>query len=491
MSNNISAIQQRGVTVAIGDLVPHPQNYNTHSAGQLADLQTSLVQFGQVAALVVQAGPQADYGVGDGQYLVVKGHGILAAARALGWREIVADVLPADYPPEKVLAYLAADNELARQATPDEAQLAALVQAVGSVDEKLAVLAAGAQERLGKLLDQIPPVNAGKTLSDPAGDFAEKWQTEKGQVWEIPSKMLEGRSHWLWVGDARDAGGVARLLGGERVDCLLSDFPYGVDYEEKDEHLSNFKPRSRGRSHIANDVLSDMGAFFEAVLAPIPWAEYNTVYLFMGSTELHTLREACAAQGVYVSQYLTWVKNRRILGRVDYQYQTESIVLGGRVALLADVSAAYANLREHGFPEDAAVLLAQLEEAGFPAIEAGDAEMILYGWYKRHKFYGRRGKHGSCIFAPCPQRSEWHPTEKPVELLAQILATGTARGMRVYDPCSGSGSLLPAAEAMARQAYLVELAPEYAACTLERAALLGLTPRLSETITDADGGNNG
>jgi len=60
--------------------------------------------------------------------------------------------------------------------------------------------------------------------------------------------------------------------------------------------------------------------------------------------------------------------------------------------------------------------------------------------------------------------------------------------MVVYDPCSGSGSLLAAAEPLARQCYLVELAPQYAACTLERAAQLGLAPRLVGEIEVVNNG---
>ncbi len=109
--------------------------------------------------------------------------------------------------------------------------------------------------------------------------------------------------------------------------------------------------------------------------------------------------------------------------------------------------------------------------------------MILYGWRGRHKFYAKQGTWSTCIFADAPNRSVYHPTTKPVALLGQLLGATTTRGMIVYDPFSGSGSCLVAAEKLGRVAYLAELAANYAACILERAVVeCGLAPYL-ETET--------
>jgi hypothetical protein len=141
---------------------PHPGNYNRHDEGQVADLRTSLKRFGQVRSIVVQDD-------GAGGYLLVAGHGVAEAARLEGLAELRADVIPADWTPARVLAYLAADNELARRGLPDEAQLAALVQQVqAEADEELARLAAGGEEELRALLAALPIVDD--------GEFADKHQ---------------------------------------------------------------------------------------------------------------------------------------------------------------------------------------------------------------------------------------------------------------------------------------------------------------------------
>jgi ParB-like chromosome segregation protein Spo0J len=124
---------------------PHPDNYNRHDAGQIVDLRTSLRRFGQVRSVVVQA-------AADG-YVIAAGHGIIEAAQLEGLTSLRADIIPADWPPAKVLAYLAADNELARRGDPDEGQLAELVARVkAEADDELAALAAGSAERLAEML---------------------------------------------------------------------------------------------------------------------------------------------------------------------------------------------------------------------------------------------------------------------------------------------------------------------------------------------------
>src|SRR3990167_7362575 len=108
-------------TVEIGLLDPHPANYNQHPAAQVERLRVSLRKFGQPRSIVVQA--QA-----SGRYVIVAGHGVTLSARAEGWTGLRCDVIPADWPGERVKAYLAADNELGRMAEADNVALAAILE---------------------------------------------------------------------------------------------------------------------------------------------------------------------------------------------------------------------------------------------------------------------------------------------------------------------------------------------------------------------------
>jgi hypothetical protein len=142
-------------TVGVGSCYPHPDNYNQHSYEQIVALQESLRVFSQVRSIVVQDDGQGGYLItaGEGIWTAAAGEGIWTAAKREGLETLRADVIPTDWPSERVKAYLAADNELARLGDPDLSQLAALVEDVGSVDETLARLAAGTEERLAELVN--------------------------------------------------------------------------------------------------------------------------------------------------------------------------------------------------------------------------------------------------------------------------------------------------------------------------------------------------
>lgn len=67
-----------------------------------------------------------------------------------------------------------------------------------------------------------------------------------------------------------------------------------------------------------------------------------------------------------------------------------------------------------------------------------------------------------------PHRSEFHPTQKPVELLERLLRDGSETDDAVLDPFLGSGSTLLACERQRRHCYGIEKQPEYLAVILER-----------------------
>ena len=72
--------------------------------------------------------------------------------------------------------------------------------------------------------------------------------------------------------------------------------------------------------------------------------------------------------------------------------------------------------------------------------------------------------------------SDLHPTTKPVELIAHMVANSSQPGELVYDPFGGSGSTILAAHQLGRIGYACELDPGYVAVELERLSILGLTP---------------
>lgn len=165
---------------------PHPMNYNRHDEGQIADLRLSLRTFGQVRSIVVQDDTA-------GGFLIVAGHGLLAAAKLEGLGTLRADVIPGDWAPAKVLAYLAADNELGRRGDVDVAQLAVIVAQVREeAGESLAKLAAGSDEMLAALRQEL---DAATAASGAAGESEGERQPELTR-YDVPDAIFATNNEW-------------------------------------------------------------------------------------------------------------------------------------------------------------------------------------------------------------------------------------------------------------------------------------------------------
>jgi DNA adenine methylase len=141
--------------VDLDELQPHRQNYNRHPAEQVRRLAKSLTKFGQVRSVVVW------------RNTLLAGHGVAEAARILNWRTVRADVLPDDYPEHLALAYIAADNELAKQGDPDMAQLAAILEESKAADAELLEAIGYSDKEFEALLKEVGKGAAAGDGSEP------------------------------------------------------------------------------------------------------------------------------------------------------------------------------------------------------------------------------------------------------------------------------------------------------------------------------------
>jgi DNA modification methylase len=95
-------------------------------------------------------------------------------------------------------------------------------------------------------------------------------------------------------------------------------------------------------------------------------------------------------------------------------------------------------------------------------------EPILYGWKKKHNWYGN-GKFLKSIWQiDKPHKSDLHPTMKPIELIANALLNSTLENNNVIDVFGGSGSTLIACEQLNRKCYIMEIDPIYIDVIIER-----------------------
>jgi len=90
----------------ITDLTPDPQNARTHDDKNLKAIEGSLREFGQRKPIVITS-----------QNIIAAGNGTVEAAKSLGWTEIEAVRVPADWNADRIKAFALADNRTAELAT--------------------------------------------------------------------------------------------------------------------------------------------------------------------------------------------------------------------------------------------------------------------------------------------------------------------------------------------------------------------------------------
>lgn len=234
------------------------------------------------------------------------------------------------------------------------------------------------------------------------------------------TKMWKLGEHRLLLGDATKKEDVDLLVGSDKIDLLLTDPPYGVGYVEgKQEFLNTIhKGNDKKFSVIEGDgTEQDYYAFSHSWLMAVRThlSSKNAFYIFNGDTKLREILNAFFDLGYTKSALLIWLKNSHVVGRKDYHPQHE---------------------------------------------------LILYGWYGRHEFFGNHDK--TALFYPKPSKSKLHPTMKPPALLRRLIYHSTKPGDVVLDPFGGSGSTLIACEHLKRKCLLVECDEKYCQTIIDR-----------------------
>jgi DNA modification methylase len=90
-------------------------------------------------------------------------------------------------------------------------------------------------------------------------------------------------------------------------------------------------------------------------------------------------------------------------------------------------------------------------------------EPCFYGWIEGKPPTLRPPVSGECstVWTIAGENDNIHPTQKPVEIFERPISYHTKAGDIVYEPFSGSGSQIIAAQRLGRRCFAMELAPEF------------------------------
>ncbi len=216
------------------DLVPYARNARTHSEEQVAQIAGSIREFGFTNPVLI-----------DGERGIIAGHGRVLAAQSLGI-ESVPCIRLGHLTESQRRAYVLADNRLALNAGWDAEMLAVELDELKDAGVDLASLGFDKDE----LNELIGTPNTGPLPDPPIPPVPVTPKTVLGDVWLLGD-------HRLMCGDSTSAENVASLMGGGRVALCFTSPPYGQQRDYTTGGIGDWDILMRGV--FANLPLSDDG----------------------------------------------------------------------------------------------------------------------------------------------------------------------------------------------------------------------------------------
>lgn len=391
----------------IADYRPDPANPNKHSERGVSMLEDSLASVGLGRSIVVDKNGIVLAGNSTQERAIDQGFENAIEVESDGKSLIVVrrtDLNLLDDKDNRARKLSYYDNRSAELGIAwDADQLLADINAGVDLSHLFSTLEL--DELLAGLRDEAKP-DAGAQI-DRAAELAEQYGTAVGQVWQLGK-------HRLAIGDCTDKTVVDALMQGEKPLLMVTDPPYGVEYDPG------------WRNDAAEKGLIAFAASREGVVANdnrVDWTEAwklspcNVVYCWHADRHASAVQNNLESAGFEIRCQIIWSKPRFVISRGHYHWQHEPCWYAVR--------------------------------KGETAEWCGDRSQTTL-W-------------------EIPQLDDidqkTHGTQKPTECMERPIRNHSGD---VYDPFVGSGTTIIAAERQGRRCFAIEIEPSYAAVSIQR-----------------------
>ena len=393
--------------LATSSLIPYARNSKRHEPAQISKLCGSIREFGFTNPVLI-----------DKDNGIIAGHGRVMAAQQLGLVDVPCIRL-GHLTDNQRKAYILADNRLAEVNSGWDEELLKLeiadidwadIKGLSVDDFEFGEIDFKEDEPETSEADAEPQI-------DKAEEFRAKWGVEPGQLWELGD-------HRILCGDSTKAEDVEKALGGASPLLMVTDPPYGVNY---DPNWRNEADRANGKPYgasavglVTNDSRADWREAWELFSGDV-------AYVWHAGLFAPVVAESLKACGFELRSQIVWAKSNFAIGRGDYHWKHEPCWYAVRKGK-----------KGHTNGDRSQTTLWEIDK---------------------------------------PQKSETgHSTQKPVECMARPIRNHDSEF--VYEPFSGSGTTIIACEQLGRKCRAIEISPAYVAVALQRwADATGKTPR--------------
>lgn len=388
--------QHETARMPLADLLPAGYNPRKMSPAAMAGLRASLEKFGELGGIVFNRRMNRLAG----------GHQRVKALAAIGETHADVRVVDLDEPDEKALNLTL--NNPAIGGDWAGAELAALLE------ESQAVLGDLFKDlKLDALWDfaEKQPPHGGSGDPDDAPDVEAVAITRPGDVWALGA-------HRIICGDSTDAATVARLLGDVKPHLMVTDPPYGVEYDAT-WRVAAMPEKNTGKDGggTHGKVKNDGQADWRAAWALFPG---DVAYVWHAPGPLQVdVYESMVSADLLPRYQIIWVKNVHVIGRGNYHWRHEPCWYGVRKGAVSH-------------------------------------------------WQGARDQNSVWEIQKPRKNETGHSTQKPVECMQRPIENNSARGDAVYEPFSGSGTTIVAGEMTGRRVFAVELHPQYVDVAVRR-----------------------
>ncbi len=334
---------------------------------------------------------------------VIAGNTRLKAALSLGMTDV--PVWWFDGTDLDATAFSIADNRSHEHSLWNDAELAKLLDQLKAEDSLEGV--GYSPEDLDALVAKLrEEEEVDRDLTDDGPDEPPAVATAKlGDLWVLGE-------HRLLCGDSTSLKDVRRVMDGDKAALVATDPPYLVDYTGE-------RPNDSGKDWTATyreiDI-EDADGFFRAVFTNVldVLGPKGAIYCWHAHKRCGDIQRIWRELGILDHQQIIWVKPTPVFGRVYWHFRHEPCVMGWRQG----------DKPEHDGVHD--------HDSVWEVDWEGKARVQTD-----------------------------HPTSKPVELFTRPIKKHTAPGDVVFEPFSGSGSQLIAAERTGRRCRAIEISPPF------------------------------